>query len=349
MNKPVGTAATSTSVAFLFRVEQDPESVAVGAAHRVSDLELASRLSFFLWSSIPDDELRDLAAKGRLRSKGVLEQQVRRMLADKRAEALTTNFPDQWLALRNLDRVVPDLLGFPDWDFSLRTDLQTETRMLFDSIVRENRSAMELLNADYTFMNERVARHYGVPNIYGPVFRRVALTDPNRRGLLGQASILALTSVATRTSPVFRGKWILTNMLNTPPLPPPENVPSLEENTGAQAPKSVRDRLAAHRADAVCASCHNSMDPLGLALENFDATGKWRDVTEAGTPVDATGKLVDGTEVNGPSALREAISARPDVFVGTLTEKLLTWRSCGPSCGKRPGLITVSVRFCSGS
>lgn len=314
-----------TSIAFLFRTEQDPESLPAGAPHLVSDLELASRLSFFLWSSIPDDELLGLAIQGKLRTRGTLEKQVRRMLMDDRARALTTNFPDQWLALRNLEHVMPDLLGFPNWDFSLRNDLQEETRLFFDSVVRQDRNALNLLNADYTYMNERVARHYGVSGIYGSAFRKVTLSDPNRRGLLGQGSILALTSVATRTSPVFRGKWILTNLLNTPPLPPPPNVPALEENTGAAAPKSVRERLEAHRANTVCASCHNSMDPLGLALENFDATGVWRDRTEAGTPVDASGVLLDGTKVDSPKALREALLTRPEVFVETVTEKLLIY------------------------
>lgn len=314
-----------TSISFLYRTEQDPESLPIGATHPVSDLELASRLSFFLWSSIPDDELLDLAVKGKLRGKGTLEKQVLRMLADDRARQMTTNFPDQWLALRNLERVMPDLLGFPNWDYSLRTDLQEETHLFFDSVVRGNRSALDLLNADYTFMNERIAKHYGVPNVYGPAFRRVTLTDENRRGILGQGSILALTSVATRTSPVFRGKWILSNLLNTPPPPPPENVPSLEENGGATKPKSVRERLEAHRADAVCASCHNVMDPLGFALENFDATGQWRALAEDTSKIDASGVLVDGTPVDGPVALREALSARPDAFVGTVTEKLLVY------------------------
>ncbi len=314
-----------TSPAFLFRTERDPDNLPVGAPHLVSDIELASRLSFFLWSSIPDDELLNLAIKGKLRSKGVLEQQVRRMLADDRAMALTTNFPDQWLALRNLGLVVPDLLLFPSWDLTLNNSLQQETRLFFDSVVRENRSAMDLLNADYTFVNERVARHYGIPDIYGPAFRRVKLTDPNRRGILGQGSILALTSVATRTSPVFRGKWVLTNLLNTPPLPPPPNVPALAENTVAVAPKSVRERLETHRADAVCSSCHRGMDPIGFALENFDATGQWRSKTEDGRPVDASGVLVDGTAMNSPSELREALARRPYVFVGTVTEKMLTY------------------------
>ncbi len=314
-----------TSVSFLFRAEQDPPSLAAGTPHPVTDLELASRLSFFLWSTIPDDELLDVAASGKLRSKGMLERQVRRMLADDRARQLTTNFPDQWLALRNLANSAPDLLAFPNWDLSLKDDLQTETRLFFDSIVRGNRSALDLLNADYTFLNERVAKHYGIKGIYGQAFRRVTLDDPNRHGLLGQGSILALTSVATRTSPVFRGKWILTNLLNTPPLPPPENVPSLEESTKDIGPKTVRERLETHRADSVCASCHNIMDPLGFALENFDATGRWIGATETGAPIDASGVLVDGTEVNGPVQLRAAFTSRPDVFVGTVTEKLLIY------------------------
>jgi len=314
-----------TSASFLYRREADLASVPVGTAHPVSDLELASRLSFFLWSSIPDDELLTLAEQRNLRKQGVLEQQVRRMLADDRATALTFGFPDQWLALRNLDRTVPDVLQFPDWDYTLRQNLQEETRRFFDYVVRNDRSALELLSADYTFINDRIARHYGIGGVSGPAFRRVRLADDNRHGLLGQGSILALTSAATRTSPVFRGKWILTNLLDTPPLPPPEDVPTLAENTGAVAPKSVRERLETHRADAVCASCHNVMDPLGFALENFDATGRWRDITESGEKVDASGVLVDGSAVDGPAALRNALLDRPEVFVNTVTGKLLIY------------------------
>jgi mono/diheme cytochrome c family protein len=313
------------SPSFLFRSEVSPEAVQVGAAHLISDLELASRLSFFLWSSIPDDELLTLAEQERLREPGVLEAQVRRMLADARAEALTVNFPDQWLALRNMERTVPDLLMFPDWDLNLRESLRQETLLLFDDVARNDRSAMDLLNADWTFMNERLARHYGVEGVYGSAFRRVAVDDPNRYGILGHASVLAMTSVATRTSPVFRGKWILTNILNVPPGLPPDDVPALEENTGAVAPRSVRERLEQHRANPVCASCHRSMDPIGFALEHFDVTGQWRDLNEAGTPVDAAGILLDGTPIDGPVALREAIASRPDVFVGTVTEKLLIY------------------------
>jgi hypothetical protein len=314
-----------TSVSFLYRRESDPESLAVGQAHPVSDIELASRLSFFLWSSIPDEELLSVAEQGKLRSKGMLERQVKRMLADDRAQAMTYSFPDQWLALRNLERTVPDVLQFPDWDYTLRQNLQEETRRFFDHVVRQNRSALDLLNADYTFINDRVARHYGIAGVSGSAFRRVQLTDENRRGLLGQGSILALTSAATRTSPVFRGKWILTNLLNSPPLPPPENVPALAENTGTAAPKSVRERVEQHRADSVCASCHNNMDPLGFALENFDATGRWRSVTESGAKVDASGILLDGTPVDSPAALRKALLSRPDVFVDTVTEKLMIY------------------------
>ncbi len=313
------------SPSFLFRSEADPEDLPVGTAHPVTDVELASRLSFFLWSSIPDDELLMLAEQGRLREPGVLEAQVRSMLADRRADALTVNFPDQWLALRNMERTVPDLLMFPDWDLNLRQALRRETLLLFEDVVQNDRSAMDLLNADWTFMNERLARHYGVEGVYGSAFRRVPVDDPNRFGLLGHASILAMTSVATRTSPVFRGRWILTNILNVPPGLPPDDVPALEENTGGAAPRSVRERLEQHRANPTCASCHRSMDPIGFALEHFDVTGQWRDLNEAGTPVDAAGILLDGTSIDGPIALREAIASRPDVFVGTVTEKLLIY------------------------
>ena len=314
-----------TSPSFLFRSESDPATAAVGKAHPVTDLELASRLSFFLWSSIPDDELLDVAMAGKLRAPGMLQKQVKRMLADPRSGALTTNFPDQWLALRNLEKVAPDLLGFASWDLNVRQAAQRETELFFGSIVQDNRSALDLLNADYTFLNERLAAHYGIPGVFGSSFRRVPLTDPNRRGLLGQASILTLTSVATRTSPVFRGKWILTNLLNSPPLPPPPNVPALEENKGVAAPKSVRERLEAHRQNAVCAACHKNMDPIGFALENFDAVGQWRDKTESGAPVDASGVLLDGTKIDGPASLRGWLTSHPDVFVGTVTEKMLIY------------------------
>jgi hypothetical protein len=311
------------SPSFIFRAEADPASAAAGT-HPVTDLELASRLSFFLWSSIPDDELLTLASANQLRSPATLARQVRRMLADERSLALTKNFPDQWLALRNLEKVAPDWIEFPTFDDATRQGFIRETELFFDSIVRDDRSALDLLNADHTFVNETLARHYGIAGVYGDDFRRVTVPE-TRRGLLGQGSILTLTSVATRTSPVFRGKWILTNFLNVPPGTPPPNVPPLAENTATAAPTSVRERLEAHRANAVCASCHGNMDPIGFALENFNAVGQWRNTSEAGTPIDASGVLVDGTRVDGPVALRAALTARPNVLVGTLTEKLLTY------------------------
>ncbi len=313
------------SPSFVFRVERDPAALPPNTPHQVSDLELASRLSFFLWSSIPDDELLKVASEGKLRAPGELEKQVHRMLADKRAEALTANFPDQWLALRNLEKAVPDLLDFPTWDQNLRQSMQRETELLFDSVVREDHSALDLLNADYTFVNERLAQHYGIPNIHGNTFQRVKLTDPNRYGLLGQGSILTITSVATRTSPVFRGKWILTNLLDTPPLPPPPNVPPLADNAGNGKPRSVRERMEEHRANQPCAGCHRIIDPVGFALENYDPVGLWRDKTEAGTPIDASGTLADGSKIDSPAALRQALASRPNVFTGTLTEKLLIY------------------------
>jgi hypothetical protein len=312
------------SPAFIFRAEQDPASVPANTPHAVSDIELASRLSFFLWSSIPDEELLKVAGEGHLHESAVLEQQVRRMLADGKAAALTTNFPDQWLALRNLAKSAPDLLEFPNWDLNLSQSMQRETELLFDSVIRENRSALDLLNADYTFVNERLAQHYGIANVHGETFRRVKLTDPNRYGLLGQGSILTLTSVATRTSPVFRGKWVLTNLLDTPPLPPPPNVPPLPETKGNGGPKTMRQRMDEHHANPVCASCHKTIDPVGFALENFGPVGLWRVNTESG-PVDAAGVLADGTKVDSPAALRQALASRPNVFVGTLTEKLLIY------------------------
>ncbi len=312
------------SPAFIFRAEQDPASVSPNTPHAVSDLELASRLSFFLWSSIPDEELLKAAGEGKLHEPVVLERQVHRMLADDKARALTTNFPDQWLALRNLAKSAPDLLQFPNWDLNLSEAMQRETELLFDTILHEDRSALDLLNADYAFVNERLAQHYGIPGIHGDTFRRVKLTDPNRFGLLGQGSILTLTSVATRTSPVFRGKWVLTNLLDTPPLPPPPNVPPLAEASAKAGPKTMRERMDEHHANAVCASCHKTIDPVGFALENFGPVGLWRTETESG-PVDAAGVLTDGTKVDSPAALRQALSSRPNVFVGTLTEKLLIY------------------------
>ncbi len=323
-----GVARILSSPYFLYRIEKDPAGVNAGVSHPVSDIELASRLSFFLWSSVPDEKLLDLATAGRLREPGVLTAQVRRMLEDQRADAMVGNFTGQWLQLRNLEaKVVPDLLMFPDFDDNTRKGFRKETEMFFSYILRNDRSALELLNADYTFLDERLARHYGIQGVYGPRFRRVKLTDPNRRGLLGQGSILAMTSVATRTSPVFRGKYVLSTFLNTPPPPPPPNVPSLDESLKgvSSVPKTVRAQLELHRQSAVCASCHRVIDPAGFALENFDSVGKWRDTDLDGAVLDTAGTLADGAKINGPAALREALLSRPDAFVTVLTEKLLVY------------------------
>ena len=320
-----GLARIITSPSFLFRSESDPPALAAGTAHRVSDLELASRLSFFLWSSIPDDELLNLGIAGRLRAPGVLEAQVRRMIADPRADALMSAFTGQWLQLRNLDKVTPDVLLFPDFDDNVRQAMRRETELLFASVVRENRPALTLLDADYTFVNERLARHYGIPGVYGSRFRRVQIADPNRRGLLGHASILSMTAVANRTSPVLRGKYIISNLLNTPPLPPPAVVPDLEESAVKDTPTTVRQQLERHRANPTCGACHRNIDPVGFALENFDAVGQWRASTREGLAIDAAGVLSDGSKVDGPVALRKALLSRPDVFVGTVTEKMLIY------------------------
>ena len=320
-----GLARILASPAFVFRAEEDPSALPGGAAHRISDLELASRLSFFLWSSIPDDELLNLAVAGRLRQPRVLETQVKRMIADERSTALMNEFTGQWLQLRNLDKVTPDLLMFPDFDDNVRQAFRRETELFFTSIVRENRSTLDLLNADYTFLNERLARHYGIRGVYGSRFRRVPVTDPNRRGLLGHGSFLSLTSVANRTSPILRGKFVISNLLNTPPLPPPPNVPLLEASAPKDRPSTVREQLELHRANPVCASCHRSIDPVGFALENFNAVGQWQNATREGLKIDSAGVLADGTPIDGPVALRKALMARPEVFVGTVTEKLMIY------------------------
>jgi hypothetical protein len=321
----VGLARILTSPSFLFRQEQNPANLPVGAAYKVTELELASRLSFFLWSSIPDDELLNLAIAGRLRAPGVLDQQVKRMIADSKADAMMTAFTGQWLQLRNLDKITPDILMFQDYDDNVRQAMRRETELFFASIVRENRSVLDLLNADYTFMNERLARHYGVEGVYGTRFRKVKVTDPNRRGLLGQASILTMTSVATRTSPVLRGKYVIANLLNTPPLPPLPNVPALEDSAQKDHPTTVREKLERHRASPTCAACHRNIDPVGFALENFDAVGQWQTRTREGLPIDAAGMLSDGSKVDGPVALRNAILSRPEVFAGTVAEKMLIY------------------------
>ena len=309
---------------FLFRFEPDPAGASAEVPYRIDDVALASRLSFFLWSSIPDDTLLNLAAQGKLKDPAVLDQQIKRMLADPKAEALADNFAEQWLFLRNLKTVAPNLVDFPDFDDNLRQAMLQETKMLFETIQREDRSVLDLLNADYTFVNERLAKHYGIPNIYGSQFRRIQVTDPARRGLLGQASILTVTSYPNRTSPVQRGKWILTNILGVPPTPPPPNVPQLTENAEGSRPKSVRERMEAHRADSVCAGCHKVMDPVGFALENFDGTGRWR-ASDDGVKIDPSGTLFNGDKVAGPAELRQTLTSRPDVFVGVMTEKLLTY------------------------
>jgi len=309
---------------FVFRLERDPANLKPGAVYKVSDFDLASRLSFFLWSSIPDEELLAEASAGRLKNPAVLERQTRRMLADPKAQALVSNFASQWLHLRNLRNVQPHADDFPDFDDNLRQAFRRETELLFESVMRDDRSVVDLLRADYTFVNERLARHYGIPNVYGSQFRRVPVPDEERKGLLGHGSILTLTSHATRTSPVVRGKWILENILGTPPPSPPPDVPTLKENEKGQKPKTMREQMAEHRANPTCASCHKIMDPIGFALENFDAVGAWR-TEDAGTPIDASGELTDGTHINGVVALRNAILARPDLFAGTMTEKLLVY------------------------
>jgi hypothetical protein len=319
-----GLSSILVSPEFLFRVEEDPYGVPRDTPYQVSDLQLASRLSFFLWSSIPDDELLETAIRGELRRPKALAQQTRRMLADPRAQSMASNFADQWLYLRNLDSITPDVRLFPDFDDNLRQALRRETELFFESILREDRSVRDLLKTDYTFLNERLAKHYGISGVYGSHFRRVSLTpETHRGGLLRQGSVLSVTSYATRTSPVIRGNWILGNLLGSPPPPPPATVPPLKEKT-ISAALPVRERLAEHRANAACASCHDLMDPVGFALENFDAVGRWRSY-EDGAPMDAAGGLPDGTKFVGVDALEEGLLRRPQLFVGTLAEKLLTF------------------------
>jgi hypothetical protein len=321
----MGVRAVLVSPEFLFRIEQDPKAATPGAPYRLSDTELASRLSFFLWSSIPDDELLDTAIQGKLRAPGVLEHQVQRMLADERSNSLVTNFAGQWLYLRNLSSSNPDMRLFAGFDDNLRQALRRETELFFSSILRENRSVLELLSANYTFLNERLAKHYGIPNVYGSRFRRVELSETTHRGgLLGQGSILTVTSYANRTSPVIRGKWILSNILGVAPPPPPGKVPALKENAGIEKAVSMRERMAQHRADPACAGCHKLMDPIGFAMENYDAVGRWR-THETGEPIDAAGALPDGTKFDGVAGLQKALLDKPENFVDTVTEKLLTY------------------------
>ena len=313
---------------FLFRRERDPDGLAPGTPYQITDLDLASRLSFFLWSTVPDDELLTVAERGDLRRPGVLEAQVARMLADPRARTLVDNFGGQWLYLRNMALVSPDPYAFADFDANLREAMAREMELFLDSQIREDHSVRELLTSDQTFVNQRLAEHYGVPNIYGNHFRRITLRGDltPRRGLLGKGSLLTVTSYPHRTSPVVRGKWLLENVLGSPPPPPPPDVPTLTENDQSdEPPQSVRARLEAHRASPACAACHRVMDPLGFALENFDGIGRWRTTGEAGTPIDASGQLADGTLVDGPSSLAAALLRRPENFVTTVTDKLLTF------------------------
>ena len=316
--------AILSSPEFMFRFERTPDQIAPGTNYRVSDMELASRLAFFLWSSGPDDELINIASLNKLRDPATLEKQVKRMLSDVRSEALTSNFAGQWLHLQNLRNAAPDLLMYPDFDRTLSQAMRRETEMLFNHIVRQDRDVMELLTADYTFVDERLAKHYGIPNVLGNRFRRVPVTDPNRVGLLGHAGILMLTSVANRTSPVMRGKYVLEVLLGTPPPPPPPNVPALKEAADSAKPRAVRERLEEHRQNPNCAGCHKLMDPIGFALENFDPVGVWR-TNDSSFRVDATGILFDGTKLDGPASLRSAIVNHKTAFLSTFTENLLAY------------------------
>jgi len=309
---------------FLFRIERAPAKAAAGSVYRLNDVDLASRLSFFLWSSIPDDELLNTAIAQKLKQPAVLEQQVRRMLADPRSRALVDNFVNQWLQMSKLTGLVPDVDGFPDFDENLREAMRQETEEFVASQLREDRSVLDLLTANYSYVNERLARHYAIPNIYGNHFRKVTFTDGIRGGLLGQASILTVTSYPNRTSVVLRGKWLLANILGAPPPPPPADVPSLKEPGQEGQPRSLRDRMEQHRNNPACAGCHQRMDPLGFALENFDALGKWRTAAD-GEKVDASASLPDGTTFEGIAGLRNLLLKHKDDYVRTLTEKLLAY------------------------
>jgi hypothetical protein len=310
---------------FLFRAEVDPPGAVPGAVYRVSDVELASRLSFFLWSTIPDGELLAVAEKGQLHEPAVLQAQVKRMLADARSGEMVKNFTGQWLFLRNIERISPDTTSFPNFDENLRQALAKETELLIQSEVQEDRSVADLLTTDYTFLNQRLAEHYGVKGVYGNEFRRVKLEDPNRYGLLGQASILTVTSYPNRTAPTIRGKWVLQQLLGTPPPPPPPNVPSLK-NDATTAKLTMRQRMEAHRANPACAVCHKQMDPLGFALENFDGLGSYRVSYGPGAPaIDASGTLPDNTPFQGPAGLRDVLMKKKDMFIETFTEQLMTY------------------------
>jgi hypothetical protein len=308
---------------FLFRVEREPAKTPSGGVYKLADLDLASRLSFFLWSSIPDDELLQTAERGRLSDPAVLEKQVRRLLADPRSSALVSNFGSQWLHLRNVQLASPDSYEFPEWDDNLRAAMTQETELFLESQIREDRGVVELLTANYTFLNERLARHYRIPGVYGSHFRRHPLPDATRAGILGHASILTVTSAPNRTSPVVRGKWLLENILGAPPPPPPADVPDLPEDKGVKS-LTLRERMAQHRKNPTCATCHAVLDPLGFALENYNAIGGWRTI-EAGHPIDSSGALPDGSKIDGPSGLRQLLASRREAFAGNVAEKLLTY------------------------
>jgi hypothetical protein len=309
---------------FLFRLERTPATATAGANFRLDDMDIASRLSYFLWSSGPDEQLLALASQGKLKDPAVLEKEVRRMLADRRSDALVDNFATQWLRLQNVKAAEPDSGLYPQFSRNLGQSMVRETRLLFDSIMREDRSVTDLLTANYTFVDEVLAAHYGIPNVQGSAFRRVQITDPNRLGLLGQGSVLTLTSLSNRTSPVLRGKYVMEVLLGVAPPPPPANVPALVENVENEKALPVRERLAEHRRNPACAGCHKMMDPIGLSLENFNAIGLWR-AHDSGAPVDPSGQLYDGTPLDGPVSLRNAIVSRSDAFVSTFTENLLSY------------------------
>jgi hypothetical protein len=324
-----GIQAILASPEFVLRFERTPAGVAPGQNYRISDMEMASRLAFFLWSSSPDEELLRSAEQDKLRDPAVLENQVRRMLKDSRAQAMTANFASEWLRLQNLKGISPDLFEYPDFDQTLAVSMRRETELLFENMMRQDHSVTELLTANYTFVNERLAKHYGIPNIMGSRFRRVELNDPNRFGLLGQASILTLTSTAIRTSPVQRGKYVMEVLLGTPPPPPPPNIPALPENAQSRTAhsaklKSVRERMEEHRANPVCAACHKMMDPIGFALENYNVVGVWRN-NDSGFQIDPKGQMFDGTKLDGPASLRQALMGHSDVVLSTFTENLLAY------------------------
>jgi hypothetical protein len=322
----LGLQAILASPHFVFRMEEAPQGVRPGEIYEIADADLASRLSFFLWGTPPDQELVDLAEAGDLSDEDELERQVRRMLTDPRSEALATRFAAQWLRLQDLEDIHPDALSYPYFDETLADAMHRETELLFGHIVEADRSVLELLTADYTFVNERLARHYGIPGVIGPDFRMVRYPDETRRGILGHSSILTLTSHANRTSPVLRGKWVMEVLLGAPPPPPPPNVPTLEETEGAEVGRflTVRERMEQHRANPVCASCHNMIDPIGLAFENFDVTGAWRE-RDGGNMVDPASELYDGTPINGVADLRNALLSRPEVFYRIFTENLMAY------------------------